>query len=575
VIVQTSRIRPFFAIALAALLLAIPAFPQLSARIAPADILIVHAKVYTVNQAAPSAQALAIRHGKIVAVGSDEVVGKMRGIGTRVIDAGGKLVLPGFTDCHIHFLSGSVGLGRVHLEGSQNTAEIQNRLHEYAAKHPGDSWILGRGWNYAMFAPATLPDRLALDQLFPNRPVFLTAYDGHTGWANSKALSLAGITKDTPDPANGVIVRDPQSGDPSGALEESAQRLVSRIVPKPSRVDKLTAYRAGLKWANQNGITRVHSAGGDFEELGLLEELRQTKQLSVRFYVSYFLNPPELRKEDIDAIERARKKYHDDWIDTNAVKLMLDGVVESHTAAFLEPYSDDPSVQGSLFWEAEKYQAAVAELDKRGLQLFTHAIGDKGIRTALNAYEFAASKNRAKDHRPRVEHIEDVSAADIPRFGKLGVIASMQPLHAYPDADSLDVWARNVGPERALRAWLWKSIAEDGGHYAFGSDWPVVTINPWPGIQVAVTRQTTEGQPPDGFVRSERLTVAQAIEGYTLDAAYAGRREKSEGSLEIGKLADLIMVDRNILEVDPRTLGETKVVITIVGGKVVYEADTK
>jgi predicted amidohydrolase YtcJ len=575
VIVQTSRIRPFFAIALAALLLAIPAFPQLSARIAPADILIVHAKVYTVNQAAPSAQALAIRHGKIVAVGSDEVVGKMRGIGTRVIDAGGKLVLPGFTDCHIHFLSGSVGLGRVHLEGSQNTAEIQNRLHEYAAKHPGDSWILGRGWNYAMFAPATLPDRLALDQLFPNRPVFLTAYDGHTGWANSKALSLAGITKDTPDPANGVIVRDPQSGDPSGALEESAQRLVSRIVPKPSRVDKLTAYRAGLKWANQNGITRVHSAGGDFEELGLLEELRQTKQLSVRFYVSYFLNPPELRKEDIDAIERARKKYHDDWIDTNAVKLMLDGVVESHTAAFLEPYSDDPSVQGSLFWEAEKYQAAVAELDKRGLQLFTHAIGDKGIRTALNAYEFAASKNRAKDHRPRVEHIEDVSAADIPRFGKLGVIASMQPLHAYPDADILDVWARNVGPERALRAWLWKSIAEDGGHYAFGSDWPVVTINPWPGIQVAVTRQTTEGQPPDGFVRSERLTVAQAIEGYTLDAAYAGRREKSEGSLEIGKLADLIMVDRNILEVDPRTLGETKVVITIVGGKVVYEADTK
>jgi predicted amidohydrolase YtcJ len=573
VIVHAGRIGTFLGIALAAMAFSIPAFPQMSARIAPADILIIHAKVFTVNQAAPLSQAIALRHGKIVAVGSDEVVGKMRGIGTKVIDAGGKLVLPGFTDCHIHFLSGSLGLGRVNLEGSANTAEIQNHLREYATKHPGDSWILGRGWNYAMFAPAILPDRLALDQLFPNRPVLLTAYDGHTGWANSKALSLAGITKDTPDPANGAIVRDPQTGDPTGALKESAQRLVSRIVPQPSRVDKLTAYRAGLKWANQNGITRVHSAGGDFEELEILAELRQTKQLSVRFYVSYFLNPPELRKEDLDAMERARKKYHDDWIDTNAVKFMVDGVVESHTAAFLEPYSDDPSVSGSLFWDPEKYKAAVTELDKRGLQLFTHAIGDNGIRTALNAYEFASTKNRTKDHRPRVEHIEDVSAADVPRFGKLGVIASMQPLHAYPDADTLDVWARNVGPERASRAWAWKSIADDGGHYAFGSDWPVVTLNPWEGIQVAVTRQTTDGKPPGGFVPSQRLSVAQAIEGYTLAAAYAGRREKTEGSLEIGKVADLIMLDRNILEIDPQTISKTKVVVTIVGGKVVYEAD--
>jgi predicted amidohydrolase YtcJ len=575
VIVLARRIGILLAFALAMLAFSSPALPQMSARIAPADILIVHAKVYTLNQQQPWAQALAIRRGMIVAVGPDEIMGTMRGIGTRVIDAGGKLVLPGFTDCHVHFLGGSLGLGRVNLEGAANTVDIQNRLREYAKKHPGDSWILGRGWNYAMFAPAILPDRQALDQLFPNRPVLLTAYDGHTGWANSKALSLAGITKDTPDPANGTIVRDPQTGDPTGALKESAQRLVSKIIPKPSQVDKLQAFRAGIKWANQNGITRVHSAGGDFEELDLLEELRQTKQLTVRFYVSYFLNPPELRKEDLDAMEQARKKYHDEWIDTNAVKFMLDGVVESHTAAFLEPYSDDPAVKGALFWDPEKYKAAVAELDKRGLQLFTHAIGDNGIRTALDAYEFAKTQNHTKDHRPRVEHIEDISAADIPRFGKLGVVASMQPLHSYPDADTLDVWVRNVGPERAKRAWVWKSIAEDGGHYAFGSDWPVVTLNPWEGIQVAVTRQTTDGKPPDGFVPSQRLSVAQAIEGYTLDAAYAGRREKTEGSLEKGKVADVIIVDHNILEIDPRTISETKVVATIVGGKVVYEADTK
>jgi len=545
---------------------------QYSARIAPADILIIHARVYTLDPAQPWAQAVAIRRGKIVAVGSEESVAKMRGIGTRMIDAGGRLVLPGFTDCHSHFLGGSLGLGRVNLAGASNTADIQSRLRKYVADHPGDSWILGRGWNYAMFAPAALPDRKDLDTLFPDRPVLLTAYDGHTGWANSKALSIAGIDKNTPNPPNGIIVRDPQSGEATGALKEAAQRLVSNKIPKPTRVDKLVAYRAGLKWANQNGITRVHSAGGDFDDLDLLDELRQTGQLSVRFYIAYFQNPPELTPKDIDAIESSRKKYHDDWLDTGAVKFMVDGVVESHTASFLAPYSDDPSVSGPLFWDPAKYNAAVAELDKRGLQLFTHAIGDKGIRTALDAYQFAKTSNHTRDRRPRVEHIEDVSAADISRFGKLGVIASMQPLHSYPDEDTLDVWVKNVGPERAARAWVWKSIADAGGRYCFGSDWPVVTLNPWEGIQVAVTRQTTDGKPPAGFVPSQRLTVAQAVAGYTTDAAFAGRREKTEGSLQPGKVADLIVLDRNIFEIDPSHISETKVVTTIVGGKVVFEA---
>jgi predicted amidohydrolase YtcJ len=548
---------------------------QQSARVNPADILIVHGKIYTLDSKKPWAEAIAIRKGKIVSVGSALEVEKFRGIGTRRIDAGGKLVLPGFTDCHIHFHDGSFSLGRVNLEGAVNVADIQKRLREYVAKHPGDGWLLGRGWDYAMFAPETLPDRKYLDALFPNRPVFLEGYDGHTFWANAKALSLAGIGKDTPDPPNGIIVRDPQTGEPTGALKEAAQDLVAKVVPKPSRVEKLNALRAGIKWANQNGLTRVHSAGGDFPELDLYGELREEKQLTVRFYIAYFLNPPELRKQDLDTIEAARKKYHDEWIDTNAVKLMVDGVVESHTASFLEPYSDDPKLKGSLFWDPGKYQAAVADLDRRGFQLFTHAIGDNGIRTALDAYEFAEKTNRTKDRRPRVEHIEAVSTADIPRFGKLGVIASMQPLHSYPDADTLDVWARNIGPERASRAWVWKSIASSGGHYAFGSDWPVVTLNPWEGIQAAVTRQTHGGKPAGGFVPSQRLTVAEAVDGYTLGAAYAGRREKTEGSLEVGKAADLIIVDRNIFEIDPYGIADTKVAITIVGGKVVYESEAK
>ena len=247
-------------------------------------------------------------------------------------------------------------------------------------------------------------------------------------------------------------------------------------------------------------------------------------------------------------------------------------MVETHTAAFLEPYSDDPSTKGSLFWDPEKYGAAVADLDKRGFQLYSHAIGELAVRTALDAYEFAEQKNHTKDHRNRIEHIETIAAADISRFAKLGVIASMQPLHSYPDEDTFDVWARNIGPDRASRAWMWKSIAQYGGHYAFGSDWPIVTLNPWEGIQTAVTRQTNDGKPPGGFVPSQRLTVAQAVEGYTLEAAYAGHLEKTEGSLETGKVADVIMLDRNIFEIEPHTIDKTRVVLTIVGGKIVYEA---
>ncbi len=541
----------------------------------PADIIVLHGRVYTENPQQPWAQAVAIYRGKIVAVGDDPEIERRRGSGTKVINAGGKLVLPGFVDCHIHFIDGSFSLGRVNLEGAKDPADIQKRLREYAAEHPGDDWILGRGWNYAMFGPEALPNKKYLDELFPNRPVSLEGYDGHTYWANSKALAMAGITSDTPDPPNGAIVRDPRTGDATGALKEAAEELVARIIPKPTRAEKLLALRAGMKWANEHGITRVHSAGQDFEALDLFDEMRHRGDLTVRMYIAYFLNPPELRPQDLDAIRHARKKHHDEWIDAGAVKFMVDGVVESHTAAMLEPYSDDPSLKGKLFWEPAKYKAAVAALDKRGLQLFTHAIGDYGVRTALDAYENAEARNHKRDRRPRIEHIETIALPDISRFGKLGVIASMQPLHSYPDADTLDIWARNAGPDRASRAWAWKSIADSGGHLAFGSDWPVVTLNPWEGVQTAVTRQTSEGQPEAGFVPEQRLTVAQVVDGYTLGAAFAGRREKTEGSLEIGKLADLIIVSQNIFDIEPHKIGSTRVVTTIVGGRVVYQADTK
>jgi predicted amidohydrolase YtcJ len=247
-------------------------------------------------------------------------------------------------------------------------------------------------------------------------------------------------------------------------------------------------------------------------------------------------------------------------------------VVEAHTAAMLAPYSDDPSQSGKLFWDPDQYKATVAALDSRGLQIFTHAIGDRAVRLALDAYQNAAEVNHTQDTRPRIEHIETISAQDIDRFGKLGVVASMQPLHSYPDEDTLSIWARNIGPERAKRPWVWRSIEQKGGVLAFGSDWPVVTLNPWPGVQTAVTRQTSDGEPVGGFVPQQRLSLDDTIRAYTLGAAFAGRREKTEGSLETGKLADFIVLDRDLFKIEPSEIGKTQVLLTVVGGKVVYES---
>lgn len=540
-----------------------------------ADTIVLHGKVYTLNVKQPWAQAIAIQGGKIIAVGSDGEIEKLRSKGTKVIDAGGRLVLPGFTDCHIHFIDGSLSLDRVNLEDAKGPADIQQRLREYAKSHTGSGWVLGRGWDYGMFGEEALPHKKYLDEVFPDRPVFLEGYDGHTYWANSKALELAGINKDTPDPPNGAIVRDAKSGEPTGALKESAQGLVARIVPKPTRSQKLAALRAGLKWANENGLTRVHSAGQDFEELDLYDELNRHGDLTVRFYIAYFLDPPELRPQDLDLMEAARKKYRGEWMDTNVVKFMVDGVIESHTAAMLEPYSDNPALKGKLFWDPQKYDSAVTELDKRGFQIFTHAIGDYGVRTALDAYEKAEKINHSSGRRPRIEHIETISTQDITRFGELGVMASMQPLHANPNADTLNVWARNAGPERTSRGFAWHSIAAAGGKLAFGSDWPVVTLNPWVGMQLAVTRQTVEGKPEGGFHPEQSVSLAEAIAGYTIGAAFAGRREKTEGSLEPGKVADLIVVSQNLFDIDPHKIADTKVITTMVGGRVVYQADAK
>lgn len=535
------------------------------------ETILTNARIYTVNARQPWAEALAIRGGKIIAVGANKEMAAYRGPFTKTLDAQQHLVLPGFVDCHIHFMEGSLGLTHVDLNDAGSVAEIQKRVKDYASAHPDEPWITGMGWTYPTFKPSGLPDKKFLDEVVPDRPVYLSAFDGHSSWANSKALQLAGITQDTPDPTNGKIVRD-EKGEATGALKEAAGDLVSKLMPKPTRVERLTALRLGMHEANKFGLVRVHSAGGDFEYLDLYDQLRKDRELSVRFYVAYFLDPPGLSADAIDSIEHVRDTYHDAWISGGAVKTMLDGVVEAHTAAMLTPYSDDPSLSGKLFWDPAKYTEAVDELDRRGFQIFTHAIGDRGVRTALDAYQHAQKKNHTPDPRPRIEHIETISAPDIKRFGKIGVIASFQPLHSYPDEDTLSIWARNAGPERAQRAWVWKSIQKEGGRLAFGSDWPVVTLNPWPGIQTAMTRQTRDGKPDAGFVPEQRLSLEDAIKGYTLGAAVAGRREETEGSLEPGKLADLIILSEDLFKMKPVDISKEEVLATMVEGKVVYES---
>jgi predicted amidohydrolase YtcJ len=543
----------------------------------PADTVLLHGRIYTVNSKQPWAEAVAIRNGRLVAVGSDKQIAPFRGPATTVIDAKGRLVLPGFTDCHVHFLDGSFALERINIEDAKDLAEVLRRLKAYADAHPREPWVLGRGWSYPLFPPTGLPDKKYLDAIIPDRPVYLEGFDGHTWWANSKALEIAHITKGTPDPPGGEIVRDPATHEATGAIkEDAADDLIRRAIPDASREEKLRVLRAGIKHANQLGVTRVHIMGGvnpgegDISDLDLLESLQKNGELSVRFDVAYRMDPPRVTDEQLQAIERLRQQHHDQWIAAGGVKFFLDGVIETHTAAMLEVYANAPSSRGSLLWNPEAYKRYVAELDRRHIQVFTHAIGDRAIRLALDSYENAGRVNGTKDARHRVEHIEDPAAADIPRFGKLGVVASMQPLHAEPNDDALKVWSPAVGPERAQRAWPWRSILAGGGVLAFGSDWPIVTLSPWPGLRSAVTRQDKQGLPRGGWIPSERITLAAAIRAYTLDAAFSMHRESTEGSIEPGKVADLIVLSQNLFTMDPMKFESVRVLLTLSGGRGVF-----
>jgi len=540
-------------------------------RSAPADLVITNGKVYPADGTGRFFQAVAIGGGKVLRIGSNQEMEDLRGPSTTVMDARGRAVVPGFNDSHVHFLGGGLGLSQVDIAGLETLAAVQGKIRAFAAEHGSAAWIQGRGWLYSPF-PGGLPTRVQLDAVVPDRPAAMTCYDGHSLWVNSRALAIAGITKDTPDPKNGVIVKDPKTGELTGVLKESAQALVRRVLPQPSRDDRRAALRAAVAEALRFGLTSVQNASGSPEELELFDEAQRAGDLKVRYYSTLSVQPGFTQAE-ADRYDQAWRRYRDDPVlKTGAVKIVLDGVIESRTAGMLDPYTNSTSA-GTPNYTREDLERIVTMMDARGWQIWIHAIGDRAIRMALDAFERAAAANPApaRGRRHRIEHIEAVAAADIERFGRLGVIASQQPMHVVLGDMNADEpsgpWPNNVGRERATRAWAWNSIRAAGGRLTFGSDWAVAPLAPGEGIWLATTRKVSPG------AQDQKLPLTDAIDGYTRWPAYASFEEQRKGTLAPGMLADLAILSTDIFARPPQKPADLVVDVTIANGVVVYQRE--
>jgi predicted amidohydrolase YtcJ len=537
-----------------AIVLALQAPPEL-----PAELILVDGKVATMEAPGEFAEAVAIRGRRIVRVGSNDEARKLAGPATEILSLGARLVVPGLVDSHVHFLSGSLSLDQLDVSRA-DLPEIQKRLAARIESRPGEPWVVGRGWSYAA-VPGRLPNKSDLDAVSKEKPVFLVAYDGHTAWVNSNALELAGITAATPQPEFGEIVHD-ETGQPSGLLKEGgAMNLVRSRIPDITREDKRRALLRGLAEARRLGLTGIQNASGNEEELGLYEELDREGLLTLRT-ISALRLTPDLTEADLESYERLRSRYASGNVRTGTVKAFIDGVVETHTAAMLEPYADDPSLRGETSMPVAELERLVLELDRRHFQIYVHAIGDRGVRVTLDAYDRARRENAPWDRRHRIEHIEVISREDIPRFGASGTLAGMQATHWFPTPQSeAGIWATNVGRARLPLAFNWQAIADAGGRLTFGSDWPVATLNPLVGLRNATAR------------KDQKLDPFRALRAYTIDAAYASRTENELGSIRAGKLADLTVLSRDVFTIDPAEIHEVEAVLTVFDGRVVYRGE--
>jgi hypothetical protein len=503
----------------------------------------------------------------------------MAGPATRRIDAGGGLIIPGLQDAHVHFLSGARSLSNLELSKETTVDGVLSRIREFGRSHPEREWLTGRGWFYAVF-PGGMPDRELLDRAVPDRPAAFEAYDVHCTWVNSPALERLGISGETPDPPRGEIVRD-QKGRPTGILKEAAMELVDRQLPQPTRAQDLDSLGRAMAIALSQGITGVQEAGTGIEEFELYAALAETGRARLRVRLGQQMEPGismaewDKRLAAWEPIAFARRR--DPWVAGGIVKGFADGVVESETAMLLAPYEGKTAgsrgALGRPQWEPGELAEAVRVADARGWQVQVHAIGDGAVRLALDAYRAAQSRNGPRERRHRIEHIETIDPADIPRFAALGVIASMQPFHADPEPAQLELFKSKIGA-RASRGWAWGSISRAGGRLAFGSDWPVVDFDPRLGLNSAVHRTTTDGRPAGGWLPDQRLPVDQALSAYTSGAAHAGWQDDQIGKLEPGMLADVAVLDQDIVR-HPDRIMEVQTLLTVVGGRVVYERNSE
>ncbi len=528
--------------------------------------------------ATPTVTAIAIEGERILAVGEDSEIRALRGPKVRVIDAEGGLISPGLNDAHMHLHNGARHLANLDLSGETSVDGIEQRIAEFARGNPELEWVHGRGWLYAAF-PGGFPGRALLDSVVQDRPAAFESYDMHTTWVNSTALARLGITRDTTDPAGGHIVRDAR-GEATGILKETAMELVDRALPSLPAAAELDLLQQAMQLAARHGLTSVQDACLPPMPFETFDRLRQRGHPVPRVRLSRIMKPGqsiadwEKRLDEYE--EDAQPHRADAWLRGGILKTFMDGVVESRTASIQAPYegarADEPGAVGYPRWEPGEFKAALLIADRRGWQVQAHAIGDRAIRTALDAFEAAAQVNGRRERRHRIEHIEAIDAADIPRFGRLGVVASMQPYHADPSKNLFDVWVKQIGAERASRGWSWESIRRAGGRLAFGSDWPVVFLDPRLGLNTAVNRTTPQGEPVGGWIPQERLTMSQALDAYTMGSAFAEFAERDKGSVRPGMLADITVFDRDLLSVRANEVLSAQVRATIIGGNVLYEA---
>jgi predicted amidohydrolase YtcJ len=529
----------------------------------PAD-LVVFGRIWTGNPAQPWVQALAVRADTIIALGDSADLARYAGEGTRRLDNGKAMVVPGFMDGHLHFLSGGYQLSSVDLRPSNSPAEFIATLKAFAAERRPGEWILGGDWDHERWEGAPLPRRDWIDSITPNNPVFVQRLDGHMALANSAALRAAGISRATRDIPGGVIVRDPRTGEPTGVLKDEAQTPVYAAVPVSTAEQDDAALTRAMEFAASKGVTAAAMVSSPWSELAALERARKAGRLTIRATVF----PPLSLWHAVADSMKARGGPGDNWIRLAGVKGYVDGSLGSSTALFYEPYNDEPGTRGIFVTPEDSLRAQIGAADSAGLQVVVHAIGERANGVLLSIYDSVARAHGARDRRFRIEHAQHLRREDIDRVAALGVIASMQPYHIIDDGR----WAeKRIGPERIKTTYAFRSLLDRKAHLAFGSDWTVAPIDPIVGLYAALTRRTLDGKHPEGWIPEQEITLEEALRSYTYENAYGVFAEDKRGMLKPGYLADFVLLDQDLTAGAPVQLAAVKVKTTVVGGKVVYQ----